>query len=503
MGLFSRAKSPAKPAPGEGQLLLQAPPAQELPPPPGFGPSGSSSSQASSSHTADPEATTAAPIVAPVESKPATANGGESKPGDGRASSSNNTTPNSSSRGGFFKKSPKGSARKETSPPPIKEESAGAKPEAKSEAASKAEQPSAGAETQPSGPTPAKSSLKGKKGWASIKAEVTPAEKKRRNSRGLGYGMGFKKPDQWAPIDWQGAATDRSHGTRGRPTSSEGARKGLKEQSSYKETSEDQSKHGPFPAVPNLELHSEPQPPADPTQLPNFSGRWKCTSVEGHWDAYLKMLKVDETRRAIARGTGYGTGRCVQVIRMVGTTEMTITNHQLKRFRKPPSLGFVTHSDSEPVAGVLVSNGVAVNGVTTAAAKENGAVLSPTPEVSKANEAEANSAKASEPPLPPPVPVRMRIDGSEQQITVENGQTFNCTVNWESRALCVRFTIGYQRSPVLMQRFLKPDGDSMVVRVMVDDFFAQCTYQMVDDDGDVLPPTFRMPVLAVGDEPAR
>lgn len=33
---------------------------------------------------------------------------------------------------------------------------------------------------------------------------------------------------------------------------------------------------------------------------------------------------------------------------------------------------------------------------------------------------------------------------------------------------------------------------TMTVRVMVDDFDAVCTYQMIDADGDVLPAAFKM-----------
>lgn len=53
----------------------------------------------------------------------------------------------------------------------------------------------------------------------------------------------------------------------------------------------------------------------------------------------------------------------------------------------------------------------------------------------------------------------------------------------------VRYKVG--GLPAMMKRYLV-DELTMAVRVMVDDFDAVSTYQMIDGEGDVLPSIYRM-----------
>ena len=150
-------------------------------------------------------------------------------------------------------------------------------------------------------------------------------KKKRRNSRGLSYGMGFEEIGSWGQPEWSGAYTDRSAGQRGRP---ERAKDGTKNwvvphppvrPEDFEKRAEEakpevkEEKGSQYTPVPNLELHSAPLPAAPEAERPDFSGVWRCTSTDGCWDEYLKRCDVDSTRRALARGTDYGTGRSVQV----------------------------------------------------------------------------------------------------------------------------------------------------------------------------------------------
>jgi len=319
-------------------------------------------------------------------------------------------------------------------------------------------------------------------------------KKKRRNSRGLSYGMGFEEIGSWGQPEWSGAYTDRSAGQRGRP---ERAKDGTKNwvvphppvrPEDFEKRAEEakpevkEEKGSQYTPVPNLELHSAPLPAAPEAERPDFSGVWRCTSTDGCWDEYLKRCDVDSTRRALARGTDYGTGRSVQTIVMSETKNvLTISNVIDRPFRA--TVEFVQEGEK---------------------VKEGSAASSATPSKAGGDEASADGGAEAEGPAAEgdgePLIAEARIQGStlsihingtEQSLGSVTGSGPGATglVRWEGSAIVVRYKVG--GLPAMMKRYLV-DELTMAVRVMVDDFDAVSTYQMIDGEGDVLPSIYRM-----------
>ena len=380
MGFFSKKpKSPAPPAP-EAQALLAATPTPTSPPP-DITPSSSAKAPSLPPPPPPPPAAEVAP-PAPLEEVPATPtkdappeDKAERRAKPTKSTSSPASTPNSSQRSGsgLFKTSPKGSKKdkkKDPSPPQ--------------------QQP------QPE-PTAGPSLANG--------ADRVSHKEDRRNSRGLGYGMGFKKIEVWAQPSFSGAASDRSYGVRGRPLRADGQTKTVAGDKALHTAGVGTSKHGNFPPVPNLDL-ANPLPAAPEEDRPNFSGRWKCTSVDGQWDAYLKLLQIDDTRRAIAKGTHYGKGRSIQTIDMPESNDqLTISNVIYRPWGKRP----ITKGKKKKGAAAAEA---------TEAQTENGAA-----EANGGAEATGDvnaAADAAKPKRLSPT-TRLVIDGSTQEIAVRAG----------------------------------------------------------------------------------
>ena len=76
-------------------------------------------------------------------------------------------------------------------------------------------------------------------------------------------------------------------------------------------------------------------------------------------------------------------------------------------------------------------------------------------------------------PCSPSSPLTPHLCACASQL---EGKTISGAVGWEGKAIAVRYTIGQEALPVLMKRYLISE-QTMVVRVMCDDFDCVCTYQ--------------------------
>ena len=84
-------------------------------------------------------------------------------------------------------------------------------------------------------------------------------------------------------------------------------------------------------------------------------------------------------------------------------------------------------------------------------------------------------------------PETYKIDGKPQATAGSTGlgglaSDDMISLQWEGRALVTRFTLGEQKLPCLMKRYIK--DELMVVRLMCEDFYATRIYAQVDNDGD-------------------
>ena len=112
---------------------------------------------------------------------------------------------------------------------------------------------------------------------------------------------------------WSGAFSDRTYGTRGRPMLAANARS--RASGKLADLRKSVGRNGDQVIdVEEMKREMQPREPAAQEDLPDFSGRWKCTEVAGNWDAYLKMVGLNPLSRSLARGMRYGKGRTVQKI---------------------------------------------------------------------------------------------------------------------------------------------------------------------------------------------
>ena len=70
-------------------------------------------------------------------------------------------------------------------------------------------------------------------------------------------------------------------------------------------------------------LEEQPPPPASYGSLPNLSGDWVVDNVTGDWDELLKLLKVPEFTRKMAKSRRYGVGCAEQSITMPTTRSLS------------------------------------------------------------------------------------------------------------------------------------------------------------------------------------
>lgn len=149
--------------------------------------------------------------------------------------------------------------------------------------------------------------------------------------------LGFNQTEKWVdvtdPSVFTGFATDRTHGARGRPISDGSVRYAKAANNRRTETDSSQSmkkregKYGPYAPIANIELVAAPAPAAERRELPDFSGRWKCTNAAGEWETYLRLCGVPNDKIKLARGARWGAGITVQEIHMPWNKEtMTIVN---------------------------------------------------------------------------------------------------------------------------------------------------------------------------------
>jgi hypothetical protein len=150
--------------------------------------------------------------------------------------------------------------------------------------------------------------------------------------------LGFQITKKWvdesdADATFSGALTDRTHGSLGRPSPDmirvrpKKMDQSWQNEKSSMRKSMRQGRFGPYTPVSNIEMHVPPMPPAFKKDLPDFTGRWKCTMTIGPWDAYLTLCNVPEARIKVARGVQYGAGLSVQEIHMPPSKDfMTVVN---------------------------------------------------------------------------------------------------------------------------------------------------------------------------------
>jgi len=340
--------------------------------------------------------------------------------------------------------------------------------------------------------------------------------------------MGFKQIEQWAMPDWSGAYSDRSAGTKGRPErNKDGTRNWNKGHSTVKNGHGNRTSAGAaaagdlglgapdrgagtffnahslrhaYIAVPNFELHNEPLPAAPREERPDFSGVWRLSDTDGAWDEYLKRCKVDATRRALARGTFYGRNRSLQTIEMPSCDELSITNVVDKPFRA--TVTFVQEGEK---VGEPKKEGEAKEEAKSKEGDENAKAANGSADANgeaKAGADEGAAKNGDEPVLAEArvqgAALMLRIDGSEQPVGAYTGSGLDIkgTVQWEGRAMMVRYTIPGGANAIIKRTL--SDDLTMVVRVMCADFDAVATYQKVDKDHDIIPKPFKLPTDSPG-----
>ena len=291
-------------------------------------------------------------------------------------------------------------------------------------------------------------------------------------------------------------------------------------------------------AVPNFELHNEPLPAAPREERPDFSGVWRLSDTDGAWDEYLKRCKVDATRRALARGTFYGRNRSLQTIEMPSCDELSITNVVDKPFRA--TVTFVQEGEK---VGEPKKEGEAKEEAKSKEGDENAKAANGSADANgeaKAGADEGAAKNGDEPVLAEArvqgAALMLRIDGSEQPVgaytgvrspadprarvprtaciptprpsaprplkpvpvpvCVQSGLDIKGTVQWEGRAMMVRYTIPGGANAIIKRTL--SDDLTMVVRVMCADFDAVATYQKVDKDHDIIPKAFKLPTDSPG-----
>ena len=155
------------------------------------------------------------------------------------------------------------------------------------------------------------------------------------HSVGYGRGLGLIPAMKWVEPEYNGIQSDRTHGRRGRlrgTLKKKVVRKPQVRSNKYgaAEGTVDDAEVDRVGATSSLahqlELERKPLPPAEPADRPDFTGCWKCVSVEGSWDTYLRATGVNRLHRKLAAGTTYGKDRALQIISQRGTEEITVTN---------------------------------------------------------------------------------------------------------------------------------------------------------------------------------
>ena len=171
-------------------------------------------------------------------------------------------------------------------------------------------------------------------------------------------GLGFRHSERWAdftdPKFFPMSSTDRTHGMIGRtpnesiPSTANApkqmAPKQMEKRSEKPMVGGDdkkvvRGKYGAYQPAPNLELGQDVRPPAAPSDLPDFSGRWLCQSTEGPWEVYLRLAGVSEIQIKLSRGTRYGVSTTRSAMLHLAPRRLTQSlDPDLQQRRSPAAL---------------------------------------------------------------------------------------------------------------------------------------------------------------------
>jgi len=335
-----------------------------------------------------------------------------------------------------------------------------------------------------------------------------------------------------AQVDFDGTYSDRTHGWRGRPVVAASAKAAVaktKPKPKKKDLNEEEAEREFLRMIQTAPGSHAARTPRERDQrlLPNFTGRWQCVSTDGDWDSYLRFLGQSPLFRKLAKARNYGVDSAIQRIVMVNTDTFAIANYPTFVSAQPSfaealkaSHGETPSENKSNVVAKLNSinrrwdysgdpelariASMSMDGAVEAAPVVSNAKVSANGKGSpnKANGvaavAAAPSPSASISVLAPVV--TFAIDGSERLVPCNVLPSYGgsatkmvpISMNWEGTDLVTRHTITEGRglppntsALCLTKRKMNQLGD-MIVELQIGTFKASRTYQMVDQDGDLI-----------------
>lgn len=334
-----------------------------------------------------------------------------------------------------------------------------------------------------------------------------------------------------AQVDFDGTYSDRTHGWRGRPVVAASAKAAVaktKPKPKKKDLNEEEAEREFLRMIQTAPGSHAARTPRERDQrlLPNFTGRWQCVSTDGDWDSYLRFLGQSPLFRKLAKARNYGVDSAIQRIVMVNTDTFAIANYPTFVSAQPsfaealkashgetptenksnvvaklnhinrrwdysgdPELARIAamSGDGHVEAVPVVANNAKVpaNGKGSPG-KGNG--------VDAAAPAPASSASALAPV------VTFAIDGSERLVPCNvlpsyggsNNKMVPISMQWEGTDLVTRHMITEGKGlpantyvSCVTKRKMNQAGD-MIVELQIGTFKASRTFQMVDQDGDLI-----------------